>query len=129
MMLDQLPLGIGIVVFCAFAAVVWFAGSRLAGYVDQIAELTNLGRAMLGLIVFGGITSLPELAVATTATLAGAPLLSVNDVLGSAAINIIILAIADVAIGRDALTSLLPSPAVVWWGCSNAETGRYFAWD
>jgi cation:H+ antiporter len=103
-------------VFAVSAAMVWFAGTRLARYADAIAEKTGIGRAAIGVFLLGGVTSLPELAVATTATLSGYPALSVNDVLGSAAINVLILALADAVSGRRALTSTLASPGVLLQG-------------
>jgi cation:H+ antiporter len=102
--------------FVVAAAVVWVAGSRIAGYADAIADATGLGRAVLGMLLLGGVTSLPELAVASTASIAGHPALSVNDVLGSAAINVLIIALADALIGRDAITSVLASPRVLLQG-------------
>jgi cation:H+ antiporter len=103
-------------IFASAAAIVWIAGARLARNADQIAERTGLGRALLGILLLGGVTSLPELAVAVSATLSGAPLLSVNDVLGSAAINVVILAAADAAYGRNALTSTPATPEVMLQG-------------
>jgi cation:H+ antiporter len=113
---EALPLTANLGLFAAAAAIVWFAGTRLARYADAIAEKTGTGRELLGIALLGGVTSLPELAVATTASLAGHPALSVNDLLGSAAINVLILAIADAALGRDALTSVLASPGVALQG-------------
>jgi cation:H+ antiporter len=98
------------------AAAVWSAGTRLARHADDLARKTGLGRAMLGMLLLGGVTSLPELAVAVTATLGGAPLLTVNDILGSAAINVLILALADAAFGRGALTSTPGHPQVLLQG-------------
>ena len=102
--------------FLASAALVWVAGTRVAGYADEIARATGIGQAVLGMLLLGGVTSLPELAVASTASIAGHPALSVNDVLGSAAINVLIIAIADALIGRDAITSVLGSPRVLLQG-------------
>jgi len=103
-------------VFVVAAAVVWVAGTRIAGYADAIAEKTGVGREVLGIVLLGGVTSLPEMAVASTASLAGHPALSVNDLLGSAAINVVIIAVADAAIGRDAITSVLAAPGVLLQG-------------
>jgi cation:H+ antiporter len=116
MSFGDLPVWVNLALFAASAALVWFAGSRLARYADAIAAQTGIGREFLGLILLGGVTSLPELAVATTATLQGAPVLSINDVLGSASINILILAVADAMIGRNALTSMQSSPGVMLQG-------------
>lgn len=116
MSFGNLPMWVNAALFAASAALVWLAGSRLARYADAIATQTGIGREFLGMILLGGVTSLPELAVATTATLQGAPVLSINDLLGSAAINIVILAVADSIIRRDALTSVQSSPGVMLQG-------------
>jgi cation:H+ antiporter len=100
-------------IFLVAAAVVWRAGARLAHLANRIAEKTGLGQALLGILLLGGVTSLPELAVGISATLGGAPDLSVNDVLGSAAINVVILAAADAVYGRKALTSTPGTPDVM----------------
>src|SRR5918992_1315041 len=115
-MLEGVPLAGNLAVFAAAAAAVWFAGTRIAGYADAIAEKTGLGREVLGIVLLGGVTSLPEMGVASTAALAGHPALSVNDLLGSAAINVVIIAMADAALGRDAITSVLASPGVLLQG-------------
>jgi cation:H+ antiporter len=115
-MFVDLPVLANAAVFAAAAAVVWMAGTRLAHSADAIATETGLGREILGVLLLGGITSLPELAVATTATLQGTPTLSVNDVLGSAAINVVILAIADAVSGPGALTAKQASPGVLLQG-------------
>ena len=104
------------IIFIAAAAAVWFAGTKLAHYASDIADRTGWGREVLGILLLGGVTSLPELAVATTATLQGTPVLSINDVLGSASVNIIILAIADALSGRSALTSVQGSPLLMLQG-------------
>lgn len=113
---SELPLALNGAIFIASAAVVWFAGVRLARYADAIAEWTGVGRVFLGIVLLGAVTSLPELAVAVTASLRGIPALTINDVLGSAAINIVIIAFADAMIGRRALTSMLGSPNVMLQG-------------
>ena len=77
-MLEGLPLPANSAVFAAAAALVWFAGTRIARYADAIAEKTGLGRE----------------AVASTASIAGHPALSVNDLLGSAAINVYLAGVA-----------------------------------
>lgn len=100
-------------VFLGCAAVVWAAGTRLAGYVDKISDRTGLGEGFAGLILLGLITSLPEVAVSTTASLNDEAALAVNNVLGSVAAQVAILALADALIGREALTSVVLSPAVL----------------
>lgn len=92
-------------------AIVWFAGSRLAGFVNEISERSGIGQAFAGMLLLGGITSLPEMATASTASLAGNPLLSLNDLLGSSSINILLLAIGDMIYGKQALTRQTSKPA------------------
>jgi cation:H+ antiporter len=115
-MFQDLSPWINVTVFAGAATVVWCAGTRLARLVDCIAQKTGLGRGLLGILLLGGITSLPELAVGVSATLSGAPVLSVNDVLGSAAINVVILALADAVYGRRALTSTPATPEAMLQG-------------
>ena len=115
-MFEFYPLWTNFTAFAAAAVVVWIAGSRLAGYAEEIAQATGIRREILGIILLGGVTSLPEMAVAVTASVAGHPELSINDLLGSAAINVVIIAIADAVFGRDAITSVLASPAVMLQG-------------
>jgi cation:H+ antiporter len=105
-----------IAVFAGAAVAVWIAGTRLARLADAISIKTGIGQAAIGLVLLGAVTSLPEIAVATSATLNGAPILSINDVLGSASINLLILAIADAAYRREALTSSVPSIGVAMQG-------------
>lgn len=130
----ELPVGATIGVFVGAAAVVWFAGSRLARYADAIAGKTGLGRVALGMLLLGGVTSLPEITIATTSTLQGTPLLSITDVLGSAALNVVILAVADAAFGRGALTGIQGSSRVMLQGVLGIvimalSIGAYIAGD
>ena len=112
----ELPLALNAVLFAAAGTIVWFAGTRLARYADAFAEKTGIGRVALGMILLGSVTSLPEITIATTSTLQGTPLLSITDVLGSAALNVVILAIADASFGRGALTSIQGSARVMLQG-------------
>ncbi|SFR76457.1 sodium:calcium antiporter [Sphingomonas jatrophae] len=112
----DLPLWAIVAVFLGAAAMVWAAGSRLSGQVDAIARKLGLGPAFAGLLLLGGITSLPELATVTTASLSGNAPLAVNNLLGSAAIAMLLLAITDMVYGRAALTSVVANPATLMQG-------------
>ena len=102
--------------FLVAATTVWIAGGRLAAYVDAISEQTGVGQAFAGLLLLGGITSLPEVATTVTAAADGASDLAVNNLLGSGAANVALLAVADAFIGRDALTSVVAKPATLFQG-------------
>lgn len=103
-------------VFVLAAAAVWWAGTRLPAYVVALSEKTGVGQGLAGMLVLGGITSLPELATGTTAAAIGAPLLSLNDILGSASINLLLLALADMTLGTRPLTSVVARPVTLIQG-------------
>jgi cation:H+ antiporter len=103
-------------VFTGATVAVWIAGTRLARLADAISAKTGIGEAAAGMLLLAGITSSPEIAVSTVATLQGTPLLSLSDLLGSAAVNLVVLAIADALYGRDAVTTRVPSMGVVLQG-------------
>ncbi len=67
-----------ILVFTIAAVFVWRAGSGLTGYLDAIADRTEIGRAFVGMLLLGGITSLPEVAAVTTSALTGNATLAVK---------------------------------------------------
>lgn len=111
-----LPLWSNLAVFAVAAAVVWFAGARLARYVDEIGARTGLEQAFLGLLLLGVATSLPE--VATTiggATIGNAPLV-VGNLFGGVSLQIAVLAIVDMVAMRRALTFFTPQPVLLLQG-------------
>src|SRR3546814_15527051 len=87
------PLWINILIFFLAAGVIWMTGGRLTRALDAIAQGTGLEHVFVGMLLLGGITSLPELANVVTASSIGNPALAVNNLLGSSAINILLLAI------------------------------------
>lgn len=103
-------------VFILAAAAVWWAGTRLPAYVVALSEKTGVGQGIAGMLVLGGITSLPELATGTTAAAIGVPLLSLNDILGSASLNLLLLALADMVLGKQPLTSVVARPVTLIQG-------------
>src|SRR5688572_15043380 len=116
MAFNALPLWVNLAIFAASGLIVWGAGTRLAVYVDGIAGQTGIGHAFMGMLLLGGITSLPEVATVSSASFTGNAPLAINNLLGSAAINILLLAVADAALGRDALTSAVASPGTLFQG-------------
>lgn len=104
---------LNVALFVAAAAVVWVAGTRLTHYLDAIAGKTKMGRALVGMVLLGGITSLPEIANVLSSSISDSPRLGINNLLGSAAINVLLLAIVDAFVGRDALTSVVAKPSTL----------------
>lgn len=115
-MFEQLPLAANLAIFAVAGTFVWLAGTRLAVYVDGIATATGSGQAFVGMLLLGGITSLPEIATVTSASWTGSAGLAVNNLLGSAAANVLLLAVADAVLGRDALTSVVAKPSTLFQG-------------
>lgn len=111
--LESQPLWMAIAVYVGAAAMIWAAGGRLSRYADQISKRTGIGGAVIGMVLLGAVTSLPEIATSTTATLGGDAGLAVSNLLGGVAFQIVVLAVVDAFIGRDALTSTLPNPSTM----------------
>ena len=116
---SNLPLPFNLALFAVSAVFVWLAGSRLAGYADEISRRTGLGQAVIGLLLLAGITSLPEVATSVTAAAVGNAPLAINSLLGSIALQVALLAFGDLFYGRHALTSVVPDPAVMLQGALN----------
>lgn len=84
-----------VLVFVAAAVLVAVAGVRLARAGDEIAGQTQLSRLLVGVLLVGGATSLPEIVTDVSASLEGSPDLAVGDLFGSSMANMAILAVID----------------------------------
>lgn len=96
-MVAALELWQWVALFAIAAAVVIGAGIVLARSGDEIATRTGLGGLLVGMLLLASATSLPEVAVDVSASLAGAPDLAVADLFGSSMANMAILAFIDLA--------------------------------
>lgn len=114
--LSNLGLVLSIPLFIVAAVAVWLSGVRLTHYANAISEKTGMGQALAGILLLGGVTSLPELAVSVTSTLSGDVVLAVNGILGGIAMQVAILAFADALIRRKALTAVVPDAGVILQG-------------
>jgi cation:H+ antiporter len=99
---------INLAIFAAGAAVIWFAGTRLERYTDALSRRTGLGKAFLGFLLLATATSLPEIATTVTATLGGNVDLAIHNLLGGVVAQTVILALADLKMGRRPLTRFTP---------------------
>ncbi|MBM3226301.1 MAG: sodium:calcium antiporter [Candidatus Tectomicrobia bacterium] len=79
------------------AVVIVIAGIVLTRCADAIAEVTGLGRLLIGSLLLAGATSLPELMIDLHAIQLGAIDLAVGDLMGSNLCNLLILAILDMS--------------------------------
>ncbi|MCB5175550.1 sodium:calcium antiporter [Microvirga lenta] len=113
---SEWSLWINVAIFLVSGGCVWAAGSRLAGYIDGISDQAKIGKGFAGMLLLGGITSLPEIATTTTASFTGNAPLAINNLLGTSSINLVLLAIADAIFGRSALTSVAANPGSLLQG-------------
>ncbi|MBI2920971.1 MAG: sodium:calcium antiporter [Planctomycetes bacterium] len=81
--------------FASAAAVVVLAGTILTRCADAIADLTGMGRLLVGSVLLAAVTSLPEMCVDISAVRMGMADLAVGDLMGSSLCNLLILAILD----------------------------------
>ena len=98
------------------ALLIGYSGSRLVQYVDALSDRTKIGRAFLGTILLGGITSLPELTTTTTASYLGNAQLSASNLLGGVSMQTAMLAVVDGIAMRRALTFVSPSSSLMLSG-------------
>ena len=103
-------------IFAAAGAVVWIAGTRLAGYVDEIGDRTSLSQAFLGMVFLGVATSLPEIATTVTGSLIGNAELVTANLFGGVAMQVAVLAVVDLIAVRGALTYVTPKPVLLFQG-------------
>ena len=87
-MLTDLPIFIAAAVFAGAAIAVWMAGGRLARDISRLAHRLGMSQGFAGMLILGGITSLPEIATAGSAALTGSPDLAVTNLLGTGSVNI-----------------------------------------
>jgi cation:H+ antiporter len=83
--------------FLVSAAAIIVAGSFLARFADTIAEITRLGRLVIGSVLLAGATSLPELSVDISAIRMHMADLAAGDLFGSSLMNLLILAVLDLS--------------------------------
>ena len=113
---EQFSVWINLAIFAAAGAVVYVAGTRLAIYADEIAERTRFSRIVLGMVLLGVATSLPEIATTLTAAWIGNTALLSGNLFGGVALQIAVLAIVDIVAVKGALTYFAPHPILLFQG-------------
>jgi len=87
--------------------IIFFSGRKVAKYGDIIAHKTGLGEVWTGLVLLALITSLPELFNGVSAIIiVDAPDLTVGDLLGANAFNLLNLALLDIAYRNGSLLAV-----------------------
>jgi cation:H+ antiporter len=113
---ETYPLWLNGLLFAVGGVLVWFAGARLSLNADVLAERSGLGHAFIGALLLGGITSLPEAATTISASYIGNAPLAVNNIFGGIALQVAVLAMADLVMPGPALTARIAGPNVMLQG-------------
>lgn len=111
--LESLQLWWLIGIFIAGAGLVWWTGFRISIYANTISNRTGIGKAFIGALLLGAITSLPEAATTITASFDNNVDLAVNNLIGGVTLQVTILAIADYFVKNRGVTSLLTKPVIL----------------
>lgn len=103
-----------VIIFVSGACLVWWTGFRISIYADAISDRTGIGKAFIGALLIGVITSLPEVATTLTATAIQNVSLAANNILGGVTLQVAILAVADFFVkGRPASSALTKSDVLL----------------
>lgn len=89
-----------LIVFGIAALAIISAGSQLARLADELADRTGMGEALFGVLLLAGVTSLPDFAATLSAAMDARPDLAMSNVMGSMAVNLAFLGIADIVYRR-----------------------------
>jgi cation:H+ antiporter len=109
-MLQNISLEWNIIIFIISGALVWRSGVKLSKYADKIIERTDISDVFIGTLGLAVITSLPEVATTVSATLTDNVSLAINNLFGSIALQITVLAVGDAFLKKTSLSGLLENP-------------------
>lgn len=95
---------------------IWYSGKNLVQTVDLICETKKIGKAFMGTVLLGGITSLPEISTTMIAASLGDPEMAASNLIGGVSMQTSMLAVADALLLKKALTFIAPNPALLMGG-------------
>lgn len=84
------------VIFVLAALAIVAAGARMSAVADRLADRTGWGEAVFGGIFLAAATSLPDFAATLTAAADRHPELAISNMMGSVAVNLAFLGVADI---------------------------------
>ena len=102
--------------FLLSALAVSVSASALTISADAIAKETGISASFVGVLAVAIVTTLPELTVGITSIRIGAPEMAVAGLYGSNALNIAILAVADIVYVEGSLFGSLDQSHVIAGG-------------
>lgn len=94
----SLPFSIGVFVVATLLILVF--GVLMTRVAARLAEVTGLGETLMGALLLGASTSLPEIGTSLTAAVNDHPDLAVSNAIGSVAGQTLFLAVADMSYRR-----------------------------
>lgn len=83
--------------FICAAVVILLVGPRMARTANDLAAATGMGGAFFGIVFLSVATDLPEIALTPTAVLSGSPRIAIGGLIGSAAAQLLLIAVVDLA--------------------------------
>lgn len=96
--------------FLVSTLVIVAAGTKLTYYADTLCERYHLGRFLIGILLLGMVTSLPECITSLVAVIhLHAPDLAVGNVMGSNNFNLLLIAAMDLVYRKGAVTDKIAS--------------------
>ncbi|MGD9890829.1 MAG: sodium:calcium antiporter [Geminicoccaceae bacterium] len=105
-----------ILVFVVASVIVWTGGVRLARGADALADKARLGHAYVGIFLLGAMVSLPEMTFSSVAAARGNADIAVNGLLGGIGMAMVVIAITDCVVGKEALSADIQRPVVMFQG-------------
>jgi cation:H+ antiporter len=99
-----------IITFSIAALMIVVSGWRLSRLADMLADRTGLGEALFGVLFLAGITSLPDFAATLSAAVDTRPDLAMSNIMGSIAVNLVFLGVADIVYRKANLEHAAASP-------------------
>ena len=108
----ELSLGAAIIVLISAGLVVVVVGPRMVTVADRLADVTGLGEAVVGAVLLGAATSLPDIVATAQPALSGFAEQATGNALGGVVVQTAFLAIADLTYRRANLehaTASLPN--------------------
>lgn len=100
-----------VALFVASAAAIAFAGTKLSGVADKLADRTGMGEVVAGALFVGAATSLPGAITSMTTAAQGAAGLAIGNALGGLTAQTAFIAVADLFYRRANLEHAAASAA------------------
>src|SRR2546428_1498594 len=99
MTLASLATPLLVVFFAAGAAATWAAGVALSKTTDALDARLGLGQELGGILLLAVAGTLPEIAITVSAAAGGHLDLAAGNLIGGIAVQTMVLAVCDVAVG------------------------------